>query len=157
MARAAPAARAAAPGRFVAAVATTSLVLRARPRACGCDCGRDRGFVVAPVGFHCRDHCLCGRDHGFGGRDKASQSRPRFLWSRPWFLCVVDCGVLLEVQQDQEAPILALQAVAAESCWAGVCPVDTHRHAERDEVEVHSSGFFVEYVEEQAHVLTDVG
>ena len=69
----------------------------------------------------------------------------------------VDCGVALQLRLDQEAPGLALQAVAANSCWADIFPVDTPWHAKRDEVEVHSGGCFVKYVEEQAHFLADIG
>ena len=68
----------------------------------------------------------------------------------------VDGGVTLEVRWDWEEPGPALLAVAAESCLAGVRPVDTRRHAEHDKVEVYSDDSFVEYVEEQAHVLADV-
>ena len=52
---------------------------------------------------------------------------------------------------------MVLQAVAAKSNWAGVFPVDARWHAERDEVEVQSCGFFVKYMEEQARILTGVG
>ena len=60
----------------------------------------------------------------------------------------VDHGVALQLRQDQEAPSSALWAVAAKSCWEGVCPVDARRHAECDEVEGYSSGCFVKYVED---------
>ena len=62
-----------------------------------------------------------------------------------------------QVWQDQEAPNSALQAVAANSYWEGIRPVNTCRHAECDKVEVHSNGCFVKYVKELAQVLADVG
>ena len=68
-----------------------------------------------------------------------------------------DRGAALQVWRDWEAPSSALQAVSVKSCWVGVRPVDTRWHAEHNKVEVHSSVYFVNYVEEQAHVLADVG
>ena len=67
----------------------------------------------------------------------------------------VNRGAALEVRQDWEVPDSALQDVAAKF-WAGICPVDARRHAERNEVEVYSGSCFVEYMEEQVRIPTDV-